>query len=300
LFSRSGGNTADFRAVVVGRANTLANQVSYLPDLVWKERIVRLFSKLVLCRFDYITDTTIPWFLPPSCGGLGFPVSQIPEWGFKYINYIIALSKADPQSRIRGFFALRTLGGRVKHGLNVPQVAYNLINDVVGQLQLAEGEFDNKMNFLYTSNSIDAFLRSKNHVIRDWEDTVNLGREYGIVSIDEFLSSLENAVTLNHWLIHYDVSKPNFSLKRWSNRSSRFWKKVNLANEVLSPEFKGLDKLHKLATQNLGYYLRSDTALLLTKYGTKLSFGVPVTSKSPMRAMARTSRTGPIPFELRV
>jgi hypothetical protein len=300
LFSTSGGTTADFRAVVVGRANTLSNQVSYLPDEVWKQRIIRLFTKIVLCKYDFIIDTTIPWFLPPSCGGLGLPVSQVPVWGFKYINYIIALSKLNPMSRVMGFYRLRSLGGRIKHGLNVPQVAFDLLNTAVGHLRTSDGEFENRLNVCYTSDSINMFLKEQGHTIRDWEDTVNLAREYGLISIDEFLNELENAVALNHCLLNDEDVKPNYKFKRWIQRSSRYWKKVNLANEVLSPEFKDLSSLHKLATQSLGYYLRADSGLLLSKYGTRLVFGVPVTSKTPMKSMAGASRTGPIPLELRI
>jgi hypothetical protein len=270
---------------VVGRGATLSNQIGYLPDESWKERVCTLFHSIVLCKFDYITTTTIPWFLPASAGGLGMPIYRIPSWGNKYINFVLKVLDEDPIKRMATLFHLRSLGGRQKHGTNVSENTLRILRGIISSLRINDsGTFENKGNVLYTSGEMDTFLRGNGHEVRDWDDTIRLCRIYDVINIDEFLSAVENALALNEVIFDFSKKKDKWPLKRWVNRSARFWAKQQLVDEPIDPRFKDFKSLHQLCARSLGYYLRSDSTLPIVKYGTKLSFNALITSKRSMRS----------------
>jgi hypothetical protein len=238
----------------------------------------------VLKKIRFITDTTIPWFLPANAGGLGLPVESIPSWGWKYISYILEVSELEPLSRISVMYDLRQLGGRSKRGLKVSDKTLNIIHSVLSDFQAAspDEDFSGRLNTLYSESTITRWLRSQGYLVRDWDDTVRIAQTLGILPLDTFISRVENSLQINEALQNPAEVRENRSLVRWVRRSSRFWKKVNLREvEGPDPRFKGLGDLQKTCARMTGYYVVENTSIPFVRYGTKLLFNSRLTSKVP-------------------
>jgi len=102
---------SDNRSSILGKGRMLRNQLDYFENDALKSSIMTVYRNIfdnLYGRYN-IQALTVPLWLPPACGGIGFPLleKEIPDWGWKYIKYVYNI--LDEPDVLKRFIALSTL-----------------------------------------------------------------------------------------------------------------------------------------------------------------------------------------------
>jgi hypothetical protein len=107
--------------------------------------VLTLFRSIFDREYNYaLGRITLPWFLPPVAGGLGFPIPEVdvPKWGRKYINHVYSIiDMTDPLARYIELSRLRALNTRNKHGISLPEQALRILPNEVKDYKFIVPEF---------------------------------------------------------------------------------------------------------------------------------------------------------------
>jgi hypothetical protein len=261
---------SDNRSSILGKGRMLRNQLDYFEDPILKREILYVFRSVFDRIYNGSVDhSRLPIWLPPSCGGLGFPVLEedVPAWGWKYIRYILDVLKIENIfEKYLELSRLRTLNSPSKKGIFTWNESLAVLSKIVNRFTIRpyDGVLDNMsidafciypdqfvidlVRFTGREVPMDPYDQSK----FDWDSLANEAAFLGFIKADQLLEELERILNFQDFLIRGSVRQQR-TYDNYCRHARSYFRKagfsVNENTQSVSradcPEFTTWAKLEK-------------------------------------------------------
>jgi len=295
LLTTMSRNHADGRAAIFGKGRMLGQQLAWYSNpmirLISLEIFFEIFEKKYLNVFR---AWMLPYFLPPNCGGLGIPISKIPSWGYKYINYIMSI-QSDWKEFVSFIWRCRHLTSRNSWGWDDHPRAINLaITELAGLKRSLEPIEPKNTTRIYSLDQVASILREDGFVIPldpytqgpDFEQVKVFAVSHGYIELDQLVDQYERVLAFQEALSN-KITRCDKTLVLWSRRSARFWGKIRPKDSNERPVDMG--KLEKQATEALSGFIYRERMAEVIKYGPTLNLRIE--QRSLLHSPMGTKRT---------
>jgi len=226
------------------------------------------------------TDQTIPWFLPPNCGGMGLEPPEIPVWGYKYINYILEVLKIeDWRVRTALLWKLKRCSDRLHHG--VSPTGNSLIRAIrsLDTIEFSTVPFDKSRKDLIFSveNIVNHMLaqgipNAELTTSYTWDDIKTYAYENNFVPVNDIVELFDRIDCFQQMLVNPEKIARR-TIVSWSRKSSKFWKKTGSTlrfDATLDVTYTGLKDLERRVNEHVAGFASIDLAEDLNLYGPSL------------------------------
>nr|WGH50466.1 MAG: RNA dependent RNA polymerase [Moniliophthora roreri-associated narnavirus 2] len=284
---------SDNRSSILGKGRMLRNQLDYIDEVNPKVMTLTIFKKIFNRVYDGAIDCLrLPYFLPPSCGGLGFPIMEdsIPEFGWKYIKYIFDLLEEEDQIiRFYNLCRLRSLNCPSKKGINTVEESLKVLNRELARYQfIPDIEWSSDLssylipsNGVFTDNLIKELVKLFfNREIPpdpydptkfDWDSLKNEASILGFLKFDELFDQIDRLVNFQEFLTS-DHQREQRTFNQWKSSSAKYWKRAIGPNfekvSLRDPRFKTFAHLErKVLYASSGWVLDHPESLMLHQIG---------------------------------
>jgi len=262
----------DRRVSFIGKGKDLLKIYSYTGNQTLKSVISHTFWQ-EFKRYYGNLNILLPYFLPTTLGGLGFPMKpgKFVHYFWKYIHYFehFDTDHIDPYERLIESLRLRYIYRNSKKGLgDYTQEAITILGKYLRKYKVAEdyhGEFHD--NLLYHRS----LLKSKYLDLISDEPTITGKTEYeetlekeSIYTLDRIIDIFDRIYTFDRGL-RIDSKPKEVTLNTYLRKARKFWR----PRVVNRPCNKGtLPDLYKLEGKIKGYsdyfiYISKDTFISL-------------------------------------
>nr|WPR16651.1 MAG: RNA-dependent RNA polymerase [Streptophyte associated narna-like virus 24] len=230
---------SDNRSAILGKGRMLANQLNYHPSKMIKTFIMKIYDQVFDRSHKYImSNMRLPYFLPPSCGGMGYPIpeSQIPEWAYEYIGYIY--KQIDEPNILWRYFKLYEVGRlskRNKHGIDNSEAALAAFSAMAKKENIRFHDdiieqFDSQT--LYPDTRIREVLNRFGINIPtdpytggpDRDHLRNEAQRFGIIPLDVLFEQIERTLNFDVFF-RKEVVREQRTFEQWIRQSGKFWKR---------------------------------------------------------------------------
>jgi len=237
---------SDNRSSILGKGRMLRNQLDYFENKALKKAIMFVYHSVFNRIYSYQLDgCALPLWLPPSCGGLGFPMEEgsLPDHAWKYIKYVLDLIKLDPIERYVQLSSLRVLNSPSKKGISTWESSRLILDKVFKEykiLSYEKGTIDEQVikdKVIYPDDFIVDLLELADITVPtdpydqtrfDWDSLQNEVSLLGFIKADQFLNEIERFVNFQTFLEKEEERKQR-SLASWMRSSSKFWRSVGVS-----------------------------------------------------------------------
>jgi hypothetical protein len=268
---------ADNRASIFGKGRMLTNQLDYLEGS-FRQHVMTCYMDLFVRSYGRnFLQIQVPWFLPPNCGGIGLEPVRIPEWGYKYINYIMSiLDIEDRSARFAIIWRLRRISQRLQHGAEPTHIAAEKAAESLRGLRMATNEtpFDSK-GFIFTTKMIFSKMEEDGVIKAPWEsfysfDSItSYAHSKGLCQITKVIEQFERIDTFQQ-MLEKPVKINRKTLFKWVRRAGRFFDKLRLVDEPLRPDFKSIKDLETRIDRAEDGFVSSETISDILEFGPSL------------------------------
>jgi len=293
LLSPSSREMTDRKIAALSRGRMVSGQLSWYPNLFYKEYIISLYNNMVrnIHGRDFFSHD-YPFHLPPSCGGLGLPINwqDVPHKEQKYIKYVVWLtSQPKTYENISKFLTLRSINGQNRYGIVPPGIQSELIASITG-FPVTETFIKEKVverNTVYSSKFVQELyeertkqtLSASTYTGRVPYDLIQSAAYIlGFVDIWSALDLAERSVTFNALLQNEVKPKKVEYFTSQIRRMNRKWSKIESVDSINyhdcdTSEVHSMEDLDwRCRTYLSGFILREDVYDLISRQGPSLQF----------------------------
>jgi predicted CoA-binding protein len=217
----------------------LGNQLAYFDDMSLKIFVMEIFDRIFDRSHAYeIHDMKLPFFLPPSCGGLGYPVATelFPRWVFPMIGYILECVE-EPSISKRAFLVqeIKSLNKRLKHGMDYTKRVLRALstNAEIEWMEFHDGqEVPTAITpmTIYSERVVRQMLESVDRVIPVDPYTGNFDRDHlhneavqcGFRRYTDYLEQIERTINFDGVFREENVRQQR-TFEQWVRKSKTFW-----------------------------------------------------------------------------
>jgi hypothetical protein len=299
---------ADNRASIFGKGRMISLQCAWINETVKKYVLSLHFNLFVRTYGVEFINAEVPWFFPPSLGGLGLEPVTIPKWGYRYINYIIeVLNIKDWRVRMTLLWELASLSSAVHRGVLPRKISLERASEALAHIKPSFlDEFDKNRNdlifqdeeFIKTMKKEGIVPTPLNNEITH-EDVVIYAEQNGFTEVNSLLDQFERIDTFQQ-MLEAPTKPVRRTAKMWQRKSSRFWKKKHLTRDVeLDSRFKSLADLEHKVTHHFHGFCSKALQDELLKNGPSML--VPSSKTSERRMISKIQMfSGIFPFGRRL
>jgi hypothetical protein len=238
---------SDNRSSILGKGRMLRNQLDYFENKALKSSIMTVYREIFTKVYKDTLDISLPFWLPPNCGGIGFPCleTEIPKWGWKFIKYIldVVAMPRSPEKLVK-LSQLRTLNSPSKKGIATWADSLRIYSEILdgysifeykGQESLKEDnilpgtiypdQFVTDLCFLAYGREVpkDPYDPSK----FDFDSLNNEASLLGFIRFDELLNEIERAVNF-HTFLTSDEERTQRTLSDYIRKARKFWLRIGV------------------------------------------------------------------------
>jgi hypothetical protein len=307
------------RSSILGKGRMLTNQLDYFDDQVIRIFIMKIFDLVFDRSHNYVMkDMTLPYFLPPSCGGMGYPIedSVIPEFAYPYFGYIFKLLE-EPNIMVRysSILELQVLNKRNKHGIdnsdNIVSVFKSLASKT-NPLKFHKGEISCfEINTLYDAYDVSSLLTGLGIDIPkdpytggfDRDSVRNEAQRFGIIPFSEYLTQIERTLNFQEFLKDESVLRSQRTFEQWIRRSGKFWKRELFSKPLAyrqdlarigKERFVDLKTLDRVVNRQFDGYIFPGNWMSLAEAGPSLQIDFRVLSTRPQKYFLKRYASIPV------
>jgi hypothetical protein len=250
------------RSSILGKGRMLSNQLGYFEDRLYKTAIISYYELIFNRAYKYsvVGQLTLPYLLPPSGGGIGFPVldTLIPGWMWPYIGYIYEiLSISDFRERFLKLEALSSLNTRLKKGISSPDKVRILVKETA-KFRLIEDKEDIDLlkphsDVVYDDEFVIKHLNDRGVSVPldpygskfDFSSLENEASVHGFVPFTSFSDEVERVLNFRAFFSGRKVREQR-TFNQWVRDSARFWRKNLPVSRRSSLAHLGKEKFTKM------------------------------------------------------
>jgi hypothetical protein len=297
---------SDNRSAILGKGRMLRNQLDYFENKLFKVHVMNLYSiifnRVYKTKFykNLFETLYMPIWLPPNCGGLGFPIMEesIPIWGWKYIKHVFSLLDIkDIFERYLKLAELRVLNSPSKKGISTWERSKKVLGNLIDKFSIHkyDGNIrDVELNqfLVYDELVIIDLLKSIGRIIRpdpydpskfDFAQLRNEAALIGVIPFDDLLFEIERIQNFESFL-NKGGSRQQRDLKSWASSSKKYWRSnqisvgYNRSCSITSDDvpkftsFVALENKVNRSTPGWIYLNSSDTNLFNSSASLKIDF----------------------------
>lgn len=231
---------SDNRSSILGKGRMLSNQLDYFEDKNLKIAILGYFRNIFDRCFSYGVlrneACRMPIYLPPSCGGMGFPIvdSIMPTFMWPYIGHIFdLLDIEDEAERYCALQRVSSLNHRVKHGFSsdtsgvLKQVFEGFRRAIPGEKRVTGNSIYNDdfvITLLNEVYSLDVPTDPYTNKY-DYSALRNEASRIGFVPLSQLAEEVERVLNFNSFLKGVVGREPR-TFNKWLRDSKRYWRNV--------------------------------------------------------------------------
>jgi len=268
---------ADNRASIFGKGRMLSTQLDYLEGSLRKHVLACHMNLFVREHGRKFLQIRVPWFLPPNAGGLGLEPNEIPEWGFKYINYILSvLDIPDFSIKCKVLWDLRALAQRHQHGVEASKKAREFAVEAIKTLRpFAEGDTFETKDVIFTSKMIFADMEKKGVTKAPWEQFYSFdalivhAESLGLCQLTKLVERFERVDAFQQ-MLEKPIKTNRKSVYAWVKKADRVFSRLKLAEEPLDPRYKSLKDLEVKIDRHADGFVSAELISELLRFGPSL------------------------------
>jgi len=269
---------SDNRSSILGKGRMLGTQLAYFDNRMLKIFIMKIYDQVFNRSHKYIMNSmNLPYFLPPSCGGLGYPIpeSQIPDWAYEYIGVIFKiLDETNILSRYHKLYELNALTKRNKHGIDATAAALAVFAKMAKteEIQILDEPIEEfKSRTIYPDTRIREALSRFGITVPndpytggpDRDCLRNEAHRFGIIRLDDLFEQIERTINFDTFF-RKEVVREQRTFEQWLRRSGKYWKRVlyktspyerMVFREYGKIRFKDLNHLDNQVLRSFGGYV---------------------------------------------
>jgi hypothetical protein len=278
---------SDNRSSILGKGRMLRNQLDYFENNALKSSIMTVYDEIFSRVYKMtLEEAGIPVWLPPACGGLGYPLleSEIPSHGWKYIQHIFSILEVpDKLERAHLLYELKVLNLPQKKGIQNWDQSLEIFSKLLKDFEFHQydGNLENQViseKLIYDDNFVKDVLHLMGRDVPkdpydpskyDFDSLKSEAALIGFIKIDEFLGEIERSCNFQEFLSKETVRQQR-TLARYFRDSSKYWRRVgippNLRGKGITkadcPSFKSFVDLEKKCLFHLnGWIMVSNTTI---------------------------------------
>jgi hypothetical protein len=309
------------RSSILGKGRMLTNQLDYFDDKNIKIFVMEIYHTIFDRAYNYMLGSlALPHFLPPSCGGMGYPIedSKLPPWAYEYIGYIFdVLKEEDIMSRYSRTLEFSLLNKRNKHGIDNSEKILSTFKAIAN----ANGEpfrfFTGKIpetlkpREIYNTDVVVSILEKFNLDIPkdpytggpDYDSVRNESQRFGLVPLREIFDQIERTLNFQEFLKDDLVLRSQRTFEQWVRSSGKFWNKalyrasnskrayyVQLGRE----KFTSLNNLDRIVQRSYDGYVYPSNWISPASAGPSLKIDFRVLRRTPLKRFFKTGAEVPI------
>jgi hypothetical protein len=249
------------RSSILGKGRMLSNQLGYFNDRLFKTAVISYYSLIFNRAYQYsvLGKLTLPFYLPPSGGGIGFPVldTLLPGWMWPYIGYIYEiLSISDFRERFLKLEALSSLNTRLKKGISSPDKVRILVKETARFRYKEEGllgPLQPHADVVYDDAFIISYLNTHGTEVPldpygnkfDFSSLENEASVHGFVPFTSFSDEVERVLNFRAFFSGRKVREQR-TFNQWVRDSARFWRKNLPKGRLISLGNLGRERFTKM------------------------------------------------------
>nr|WPR16649.1 MAG: RNA-dependent RNA polymerase [Streptophyte associated narna-like virus 18] len=231
---------SDNRSAILGKGRMLGTQLAYFDNRNLRIFVMKIYDQVFdRCHKYQMVNMQMPYFLPPSCGGLGYPIpdTQLPGWSYMFIGYIFKILE-EPNILIRYYslYQLSRLTKRNKHGLDNSSAA---LAAFAAMAKTEEIQFSNEPITKFESRTIYPDARVRDVLTQngieipsdpytggpDRDHLRNEAQRFGIIRLDDLFEQIERTLNFDVFF-RTEVVREQRTFTKWVKQSGVFWKKA--------------------------------------------------------------------------
>jgi len=273
---------SDNRSSILGKGRMLSNQLDYFENKNLKISIIGYFRNIFDRCFHYGVihnmACKMPIYLPPSAGGMGFPIveSLMPSFMWPFIGHVFkTLDIKDEAERYCALEALKSLNSRVKHGFSAD--TSEVLLKVFREFKKAKpGSSRVSGNTIYDDDFVITLLTEVYSIEMpldpylkkyDFSSLKNEASRIGFVPLSSLAEEIERVLNFQKFLKN-GVDREPRTFNKWLKDSKRYWNK-NLfkTNEVSKmanlgrSRFKDIVSLERAITRGFSGWIYAGSDL---------------------------------------
>jgi hypothetical protein len=294
---------SDNRSSILGKGRMLGTQLAYHDSKIMKIFIMKIYDQVFNRAHRYVMDSmNLPYFLPPSCGGLGYPIpdSQMPDWAYEYIGYIYTILD-EPNILVRYFklYEVSRLTKRNKHGIDNSKVALETFARMAKteNVKFFDGNIEEfETRTVYPDHRIrDVMARFGISIPEDpytggpdRDHLRNEAHRFGIIRLDDLFEQIERTLNFDVFF-RKEVVREQRTFEQWIRTSGKFWAKaLYSATPLQRRTYQGYGRLKFKSLNDLdNQVLRS-----FSGYVVPMNWGTLDSAGPSLRMDFRTYRAG--------
>jgi len=307
------------RSSILGKGRMLTNQLDYFDDKVIKIFIMEIYHQIFDRSYNYMMQNmNLPYYLPPSCGGMGYPIedSLLPSNSYMYIGYIYRiLDNPNIMEKYFELLELSSLNKRNKHGIDNTENVLKTFNRLTSSefpLVFHEGEIlEFKNRTIYKDVDIGNTISKFGIEVPpdpytggfDRDSLRNEAQRYGLIPLTDYLEQIERTLNFQEFLKDDTILRSQRTFEQWVQRSSRYWKRclygLNTRKKLElaaygRQKFKNLNTLDRAVQRSFDGYIYPDTWVSLADAGPSLRIDFAVLRTRPQRKFLKFRDTVPV------
>lgn len=230
---------SDNRSSILSKGRMLRNQLDYVEESARKVAVLEIYHKIFSRQYSGETDRLrLPFFLPPSAGGVGYPIKEslIPKWGYKFIKFVYqVLDIENWHDRYIAICELRKLNSPSKKGIQTLNESLEIVRETIGRFHHYISDEEPKeilSDVVYPDQVVQRLLEINNRVPvsdpytgrYDRSSFENEAYNIGFVPITHYLDEVERSLNFQTFLTSNEV-RDQRTFNKWMKDSAKFWKK---------------------------------------------------------------------------
>jgi hypothetical protein len=231
---------SDNRSAILGKGRMLGQQLAYFDNKLLKIFIMKIYDQVFNRCHNYVMNNMqLPYFLPPSCGGLGYPIpeSTLPSWSYEYIGLIYSIVDIpNIMERFVRFYELQRLTKRNKHGIDNSKNALRIFSKLAKdtEIQYDDNEIvEFRPRTVYPDTRIREVLSKVGITVPndpytggpDRDHLRNEASRFGIIQLNDIFDQIERTLNFNEFF-RREVVREQRTFEQWIRGSYKYWKRA--------------------------------------------------------------------------
>jgi hypothetical protein len=278
---------SDNRSSILGKGRMLRNQLDYFENAMLKEHIMNVYTTIFDRAYRLtVKQSDLPIWLPPSCGGIGFPIleTNMPNYAYKYIKHVFdILDIKDPFEKYLKLSHLRCLNEPSKKGISTWDATKKVLGTILKKYEIHQ--YDGNISqveispwLVYSEQVIIDLLSDLGKDVapdpydpskKDFDQMKNEASLIGIIPFADLSNEIERIQNFESFLREDNV-RTQRTFKSFAYNSKKYWRSngipINRSNSGVTvkdvPKFTTWVDLEKRVNRsNPGWIVLSSTGL---------------------------------------